>query len=94
MAFMVYKPKTAKNVRAEQLLLANADEIAGTFFGTARVDKNEDGSNVIVTIATLDGPITVGVGQWIVRNDTGITIMDDKDFDAMYERARVVGRDN
>lgn len=94
MVFMVYKPKAAKNVRAEQLLLANADELAATFFGTARVDKFEDESIVTVTIATLDGPITAEVGQWIVRTDGGITVMDDKDFDAMYERARVVGRDS
>lgn len=91
MLFMTYKPKAMKNVRAEQITYENIHEIAATFAGTARVVK--DGEDVVLKIATFDGILEARVGQWVVRHEDSVEIMDDSAFKEKFERARNT-RDN
>ena len=98
MLFMTYRPKTSKNVRAEQVTLKNIDEIATSFNGSAKVlrDKIDDNPNndvVVLKIATLDGILEASIGNWVVRTGEGIELWGDPEFNEMYERARVRGED-
>lgn len=88
MLFMTYKPKTAKNVKAEQVTEKNLEEISTAFFGMAVVV--DVAGEKVLKIATFDGPIDVFVGDWVVRTEDGLVKMTDEEFNKMYERARNV----
>lgn len=88
MLFMTYKPRAAKNVKAEQITVENIAEISASFSGSARVVKNGDRGIPQLKIATLDGVITGELGQWIVRHEESVEQMSDVDFNEKYERAR------
>lgn len=86
MVFMTFKPKAAKNVKAEQVTEKTIEEISTTFFGTAAVVRDE--GVLSLKIATLSGVLEAAVGDWVVRTDEGVVIMEDAEFTEKYERAR------
>lgn len=94
MLFMTYRPKTARNVKAERITVENISEIATTFSGSARVVKKDDGSILELRIATLEGVVTGEPGQWVVRHEDTVEAMSDADFNEKYERARVFRDEN
>ena len=86
--FMTYKPKAAKNVKAEQITAKNIHEIAASMFGVARVNRQIEPPTLQLSIW---GNVVEGVvGDWVVRSEDGVEIMCNEDFEAKYERARVV----
>jgi hypothetical protein len=87
MLFMTYRPKAAKNVKAEKITEENIVEVVACFGGTAKVI--DDGKNPKhVKIATLDGVVTGNLGDWVVRLEDGVEIWGDPEFNEKYERAR------
>lgn len=88
MIFMTYRPKTAKNVKAEQVTESNVEEILTAFFGSARLERTEDGKIHTLKIATLDGVLEFYENDWIVRTEDGLVRMTDEEFNKQYERAR------
>lgn len=87
MIFMTYRPKTAKNVKAEKITAENINDIAASFFGSARVIKHAE-QGPTLKIATLEGIITGELTNWVVRHEDAVEVMSDEDFEKKYERAR------
>lgn len=88
MLFMTYKPKTAKNVKAERVTEKTIEEIAASFNGTAKFNREDDGG-LVLKIATLDGVLTARPNNWVVRTDEGVEVWGDTEFRDKYEQARI-----
>lgn len=91
--YRVYKPKGLFRIKAVQVTVEKAGEIANNLSGRVTGDtqvRNELGHIVPtgIKVPTMDGVLEVPLNSWIVRKeDNSFEVMSNEDFEAKYEVA-------